>query len=176
MKMAVLTYAFYIIILVLSTFYFYIKWKLSYWKRRNVPYVEPEFIWGNVKQLVKRELSDGELIEKLYLKLKERRVVGGGAYFFIFPRFVCVDLDLIKIILQKEFSNFTNRGLYFNDEIDPLQGNLLNLENEKWKYMRTKLTPTFTSGKHYKFNKLNDLLMIIRPTSRPYTSILVIKV
>ena len=66
---------------------------------------------------------------------------------FLSPVYLPIDPDIIKHIMQKDFQHFINHGVSLDEKIDPLNGHLFNLEDEKWKNMRIKLTPTFTSGK-----------------------------
>ena len=68
-------------------------------------------------------------------------------YAFVKPSLVLAEPELIKFVLTKDFTSFHDRGLYCNDRIDPLSGHLFLLGGKKWRNLRVKLTPTFTSGK-----------------------------
>jgi len=70
-----------------------------------------------------------------------------GFYFLHKPAAFIVDTQLAKNILIKDFSNFADRGQFHNGRDDPLTQHLFNLDGKKWKDMRQRLTPTFTSGK-----------------------------
>ncbi|XP_039312861.1 probable cytochrome P450 6a14 [Solenopsis invicta] len=63
------------------------------------------------------------------------------------PNLVIADLDHIRTVLTKEFKSFHDRGIFDNDRIDPLSGNLFFMPGKRWRNMRAKLTPTFTSDK-----------------------------
>ena len=63
------------------------------------------------------------------------------------PILVINDPDLIQLVLVKNFGNFYYRGTLYNENKDPLSTGLVRLYDEKWKRLRGKLSPTFTSGK-----------------------------
>ncbi|XP_074025903.1 probable cytochrome P450 6a23 isoform X2 [Leptinotarsa decemlineata] len=127
--------------------YLFIKRIYSYWYRKGVEYIEPNFFYGNIKEMVHGKISTGDLFKKFYDDLKSRGLKFGGCYTFFSPVLIIVDLDLTKNILLKDFDNFVNRGMYYNEKMDPLSAHLFSLEDERWKNLRAKLTPTFTSGK-----------------------------
>nr|UYU26126.1 cytochrome P450 345D2 [Propylea japonica] len=71
-----------------------------------------------------------------------------GVYMFHKPVFVAKDKELIKRILVKDFSSFSNRVQYANEKVDAIaSNNLFTFRNDVWKFVRNKLTPVFTSGK-----------------------------
>lgn len=134
------------LVLGLSSFaYFFFYHPLRYWKDRGVPYVEPEFYYGNTRGLGKT-VHVASYFQEMYGKLKGKGPVG-GTYWFVQPKLLVVDLDFVKQILVKDFNFFVNRGLYFNEVDDPLSANLVNLEDESWRNLRHKVSPVFTSGK-----------------------------
>ncbi|CAG9819596.1 unnamed protein product [Phaedon cochleariae] len=137
----------YIVIVLLTSVYAYSKWSYTYWKRRGLEYLEPEFFYGNNRDLIQRKLGFGDHFANVYNNLKARGLKCGGMFMFFKPVFMPVDLDLVKTIMQKDFDHFRNHGMYVNEKVDPLTGHLFNLEDEKWRKLRAKLTPTFTSGK-----------------------------
>ncbi|XP_024876802.1 cytochrome P450 6A1-like, partial [Temnothorax curvispinosus] len=50
-------------------------------------------------------------------------------------------------ILIKDFSTFANRGIPTFKKADPLSQHLVALEPKRWRPLRTRLSPVFTSGK-----------------------------
>lgn len=112
---------------------------------KNVPYVEPEFFYGNSRGISK-DFHPGEFWREMYLKLKHKGPIG-GTYMYIKPFAVITDLDLLKTIMIKDFNFFSNRVAYFNEVDDPLSAHVINLEGEPWKKMRNKISPIFASSK-----------------------------
>lgn len=90
-------------------------------------------------------ISTGEFFRDVYLKYKDHNVFGMCLYFN--PFLMVANLDLIRLVLTKDFSNFYDRGGFSDEKHDPLSASLFNLTGEKWKNLRTKMTPVFTPGK-----------------------------
>jgi len=130
---------------ILALVYIYFKWSFTYWKKRNVPYIEPKFPFGNFIDMVLTRKPIANICVDIYNKLEGHKF--GGTYIFTTPRFVVRDPDLIKDVLVKDFSNFQGRGVYMNEEIEPLSAHLFSLTGMTWRNLRVRLTPTFTSGK-----------------------------
>ncbi|XP_051155353.1 probable cytochrome P450 6a14 isoform X1 [Leptopilina boulardi] len=77
-------------------------------------------------------------------------------YMLYVPHLIINDPELIRLIMVKDFNYFQDRGLYFNKELDPLSAHLFLLPGEEWKHLRSKLSPTFTSGKIKQFFPLME--------------------
>ena len=130
---------------ILAVVYIYFKWSFTYWKKRNVPYIEPTFPFGNLLDILLGRKPIADILADIYNKFEGHKY--GGTYAFTIPRFLVRDPDLIKDVLVKDFSTFHDRGVYMNEEIEPLTAHLFSLTGMKWRNLRVKLTPTFTSGK-----------------------------
>lgn len=89
--------------------YYLLHRRLTYWERRNVPHIKPDFIYGNSKGIGK-DFTSGTFFKNMYNKLKDQGPIV-GVYVSIMPIAIATDLDLIKTILVKEFDIFTNRGM-----------------------------------------------------------------
>lgn len=133
------------IITLFTIFCIYLKHVYSFWERKGVPHVPPIFPYGNIKGIGKT-IHSCELITSLYNRLKGKGKLF-GIYGYFNPVAIATDLDLIKSVLIRDFSYFENRGMYYNEKDDPLSAHLFSLEGSKWRKLRAKLTPTFTTGK-----------------------------
>ncbi|XP_061395604.1 cytochrome P450 6a8-like [Musca vetustissima] len=92
-----------------------------------------------------RHNSFNDIFHKYYNEIRASSPPLLGLYVFVTPVALITDLQLAKRILTKDFGYFHNRGLYHNP--DDLTGNLFTLDYDRWKVFRTKLSPSFTSGK-----------------------------
>ncbi|XP_073813630.1 cytochrome P450 6a9-like [Musca autumnalis] len=119
--------------------------KRSYWQSLDIPCEEPHFLFGSLWGLQTKR-GFWEIWEQYYNRFKGSGPFA-GFYWFFRPAVFALDPELIKNILIKDFTKFTDRGFYHNEKDDPLSGQLFLLDGTKWKNMRSKLSPTFTSGK-----------------------------
>lgn len=133
-----------LISIILTLIYQYLKYHYSYWTRKGIECVKPNLIFGNLKDTFLGRDSLVNNSKRLYDAIKGPF---GGVYMLIQPTLFVKDPELIRHILIKDFDAFVDRGLYVNEKHDPLTGHLFALAGERWRFMRNKISPTFTSGK-----------------------------
>ena len=44
---------------------------------------------------------------------------------------------MIKNVTIKDFNHFVDRGMYVNEEDDPLSGHLFSIAGDKWRILRS---------------------------------------
>lgn len=125
--------------------FYYWHRQMNYWKYRGVPSLEPSYIFGNLES-VGQKIHFTLNLKNIYDNFRDENKVC-GFYMLQSPRLMIIDLDVVKNILVHDFNQFADRGIFFNEDDDPLSGHLFAIEGEKWKNLRHKLTATFTSGK-----------------------------
>lgn len=131
--------------LLIGIIYFYFTATFDFWEIRGVPFKKPTIFFGNFGRLLLFKKSICEGIQEMYNWFEGERFF--GVFRVRSPVIFLRDPELIKSVLVKDFAIFTNRGIPVNNSQDPLNGHLFNLEGRKWKGLRSKLTPTFSSGK-----------------------------
>lgn len=134
-----------IIALTVAYLYFVLKKKFSYFDEKGIPHLKPEsWVFGNVKG-VGTTIHLIDVLQKIYDHSKVKDVIA-GLYIMSNPTLLIIDLDLIKQITVKEFASFTDRSMPVIED-EPLTGHLFAIGGDKWKFMRSKLSHAFTSGK-----------------------------
>lgn len=136
--------------------YLFLQRRFQYWKNKNVPHLEPEFFYGNSRGITK-DYNLHEFTRRMYSKLKTSGPIA-GIYVHFRAQAIVTNLDLVKQILVKDFKVFTNRGDYCNEKDDPISAHLVVIQDDAWRSLRQKISPTFTSGKlKYMFSTKNDI-------------------
>ncbi|XP_059610495.1 probable cytochrome P450 6a14 [Phlebotomus argentipes] len=125
--------------------YLWVKKQFRFFEDKGIPFVKPTFPFGNLSG-VGKDRHMGVFINEAYKELKGKDVVG-GIFFFTSPSVMPLDLDFLKHVFVKDFQYFHDRGMYVNEKDDPLSAHLFSIAGQKWKHLRNKLSPTFTSGK-----------------------------
>lgn len=130
--------------IVTFTYIFLIN-RYKYWKNKNVYTPDFKVPFGHAGEMVKGKQQIGILFSNVYKETKKHPYV--GLYMIHRPYFVVNDLEIIKKILVSDFLHFNHHGFQYDEDKEPIDGHLFNATGDMWKYLRTKLTPTFTSNK-----------------------------
>nr|XP_033326774.1 probable cytochrome P450 6a14 [Megalopta genalis] len=133
------------VVAVLFLFYYYLTSTYNFWKKRGVPGPKPIPLFGNIASVMFSRLSMAQYMREVYKKYKSEPVL--GLFIRRQPLLVINDTELIKRVLIKDFTKFSDRGLSFAETAEPLSKHLFFLETKRWRSLRTRLTPVFTSGK-----------------------------
>lgn len=131
-------------VLFVAVVYLYLRHVYSYWSRHGFPHLTPSIPLGNLQLVATRKTSFGVCLHELY---KSSSAPFVGIYMLFKPVLLVRDATLARNILAADFNSFHDRGIYCNPQYDPLSENLFAMEGHRWRALRSKLTPTFTSGK-----------------------------
>ncbi|EDW58667.1 probable cytochrome P450 6d5 [Drosophila virilis] len=124
--------------------YIYLKWTFSFWQRKGFPSTVGTIPFGALDSVRRNKRSFGLAIYDMYLSTTKPFL---GIYLTLRPALLVRDAQLVHDMMVKDFASFHDRGVYVDEKHDPLSANLFSMEGKSWKTMRTKLTPSFTSGK-----------------------------
>jgi cytochrome P450 len=120
-------------------------------RAHGIPEVPSKFPFGNAESaaVFTGTLAFIRMCDGIYEQYKQLPVVG---YFSLNKPFLMVnDLELAKLIMIKDFDHFVDRrkiDVNENVDINRYMANMLtSMEGDKWKNMRSTLSPIFTSGK-----------------------------
>ncbi|OAD56723.1 Cytochrome P450 6B4 [Eufriesea mexicana] len=125
--------------------YYYFTIKFKFWESRGVIGPRPIFLFGNFLKVILARTTLPEYVKQIYEKYENEQMI--GTYMLSAPVLILRDPEIIKDVLIRDFSKFGNRGINFSDKAEPLSTNILNLEPKRWRPLRGKLSPMFTSGK-----------------------------
>uniref|UniRef100_A0A1I8Q2B7 Cytochrome P450 n=1 Tax=Stomoxys calcitrans TaxID=35570 RepID=A0A1I8Q2B7_STOCA len=133
------------IIIVLAASYVLIKRHYSKWKLLGIPSdEEPSIFFGSLDKVSRQELPLGLALAEIYQRFEHKLV---GIFLLFKPTILVRDAELTRQIMTNAFESFHDRGIYVDEEYNPMSANLLSLKGQKWRALRAKLTPSFSSGK-----------------------------
>nr|ATW72305.1 cytochrome p450 CYP3045C14 [Brachionus calyciflorus] len=120
-----------------------IWYSYCFFKKRSIPGPEPEFLFGNYRQILQNK-NYSETIRDWTQKY-------GRTYGYFEghqPVLITSDLEIIQQVFIKQAANFNARKRPVMDkkEDDP-SAHLFQSSKARWKRMRTIMNPTFSSAK-----------------------------
>ncbi|XP_036149656.1 probable cytochrome P450 6a13 [Monomorium pharaonis] len=129
----------------LIALYFYLTRNYKYWQKRGIPCVDgalPGF--GHMFSVICMKTNLADFSSKIYKNNKGHSMV--GIYDFMSPLLMIREPELIKTVLQTNFSNFSENTISVDPKVDPLAAtNPFLLTGEKWLNSRKRLSYAFSS-------------------------------
>ncbi|GBP66269.1 hypothetical protein EVAR_41064_1 [Eumeta japonica] len=156
-----LTYFFLCAFICFVCYYVFSKPKHLYWETRKVAHVLQKSSFDTLWEFLVSKKSLPEIYKDVYDKFP------GHPYVGIFsgskPTLLVRDPEVIQQIFAGDFQSFHSRGIGLNTDVDVLADNLLFMDHfEKWKLLRQKISPIFTSA------RLKNMFYIIERSAKDF--------
>lgn len=136
----------FLVVVLLIVIYRWIARNNDYFLKRGIPHKKPNFLFGHMRKLVLAKCSFNDFIIDTYTHFPEEKVI--GIYELMNPITMIRDPELIKQIGVKDFDHFVNHRTPLEDSADRLfTKNLFSMKGDKWRDMRSTLSPAFTGSK-----------------------------
>ncbi|KOC61112.1 Cytochrome P450 9e2 [Habropoda laboriosa] len=149
------------LIAVIIVLYYKFTTDYGFFERRGIPYSRPIPILGSIWKAMLLQVTFAEATKEIYNINAEAKYV--GFFDFATPVIGLRDLDLIKSITVKNFEHFPNHRSFQDMKTDPLfSKNLFALRGDRWKEVRTLLSPAFTSS------KMKAMFVLMRDCAKLY--------
>ncbi|XP_049539830.1 probable cytochrome P450 9f2 [Anopheles darlingi] len=135
---------------VLLALWVYLTRNNGYFKDIPIPCLPVMPLFGSTARLMLKRISFQDYVRETYSRFPDARLY--GTFEMLTPMFVVRDPELIKRITVKDFDHFVNHRAMFAAADDPTSSVLLSktlfvLNDQRWRDMRTTLSPTFTGSK-----------------------------
>ncbi|XP_013172507.1 PREDICTED: probable cytochrome P450 9f2 [Papilio xuthus] len=135
------------LVTLLIVYCIYVHKSIHYlYKKRGIKYIPGVPIFGNALKSTFRKKHFVEDIDAVYKKFPDERYIGytQGTTPIILIR----DPEIIKSITVKDFDHFVDHRQFLSEDVEPLIGSsLFFMKGDKWRDMRTTLSPAFTGSK-----------------------------
>ncbi|XP_011705119.1 PREDICTED: cytochrome P450 6g1-like, partial [Wasmannia auropunctata] len=127
----------------LIALYFYLTRNYKFWQKRGVPCLDgalPGF--GHMLPVISMKTDFPDFCCKIYNDYKGRSMV--GIYNFTSPSLMILEPELVKTVLQTNYSNFSENTVQIDPKVDPLASHSpFFTSGEKWLASRKRLTYAF---------------------------------
>ncbi|XP_012531214.2 cytochrome P450 9e2-like [Monomorium pharaonis] len=130
---------------ILIIYYYLSRKNPNEFQQHGIPYFE-EYSLERIWKMFVQSKCVAEFIKEMYEVHSDAKYI--GAFNFSQSVILIRDLELIKSVAIKNFDAFQDHLFFGNEAQDPLFGtNLIALRGDKWREMRTLLSPAFTASK-----------------------------
>jgi cytochrome P450 family 6 len=133
------------LIIICTFLYYYSTSTYDKWKKLNVLHIEPVPLFGNIFKMIIELERQINSFGRIYHRFPGAKIC--GFYQMRTPFLMIRDPELINTIMIKDFSHFTDHGFDNDESVNIMARSLFFSNGQKWKIMRQKLSPGFTSGK-----------------------------
>uniref|UniRef100_A0A182MV04 Uncharacterized protein n=1 Tax=Anopheles culicifacies TaxID=139723 RepID=A0A182MV04_9DIPT len=134
------------------TLYMYLTSNNKFFERFPIPCLPVEPLFGSYRRILLKRISLNEFIRSSYALFPDAKMY--GMFELLTPMFVIRDPELVKRITVKDFDHFINHRQLISTDSSNFDNSpvlftkaLFNLNGQRWRNVRTTLSPTFTGSK-----------------------------